>query len=103
MANSRGSTGVAGDTEDRVEFLSLAFKHRLVEAIIRYELWDEGWEGLGERQFDACFEMGDGTEVVAALIKRAGQEGFLDAIQMQVDQETFARWLQYENRQKALF
>lgn len=103
LANSRGSAGISGDIQYRVEFLALAYKHELVEEITRYGLWDEGWEGLGEREFDTCFEMGDGTEVVAALIFKAKAEGWLDRIEAQLNQETFSRWLTYDSRQRSLF
>ncbi|MBN3478660.1 hypothetical protein G0D97_25230, partial [Pseudomonas savastanoi pv. phaseolicola] len=29
----------------RVEFLVLTFKHDLADAVVRYELWDNGFEG----------------------------------------------------------
>src|SRR3990167_5277828 len=51
--------------KSRVEFVVLAFKYRLVSEITSYELWDRGYEGLGEREFDACFEMNDSEEVIA--------------------------------------
>lgn len=103
LACSRGSSGIAGDTKYRVEFLALTFKHHLVKEITRYELWDEGWKGLGEREFDTCFEMGDSTEVVAALIHKARAENWLDSIESQLNQETFIRWLGYDIRQRSLF
>lgn len=103
LANSRGSKGISGDMQYRVEFLALAFRHHLVTDITRYELWDEGWEGLGEREFDACFEMGDGSEVVAALIQKARAEDWLDCIEAQLNQETYTRWLEYDSRQRSLF
>ncbi|KPX00850.1 Uncharacterized protein ALO50_00277 [Pseudomonas syringae pv. cerasicola] len=65
----------------RVEFLVLTFKHDLADAVVRYELWDNGFEGLGERQFDNCFEMGDSAEVIAELITTARREGFVEKIQ----------------------
>ncbi|KPW75771.1 hypothetical protein, partial [Pseudomonas cannabina] len=76
----------------RVEFLVLTFKHDLVDAVVRYELWDNGFEGLGERQFDNCFEMGDSAEVIAELITTARREGFVEKIQTWCGNESFARW-----------
>ena len=61
--------------KSRVEFLVLAFKYGVVREITSYELWDRGYEGLGERQFDTCFEMGDSEEVIAELIRAARTEG----------------------------
>jgi hypothetical protein len=87
----------------RVQFVTLAFKHNLVDEIVGYSLWDQGYEGLGERQFDTCFEMGDSQEVIAALITTARAEGFLDNIQSWCGNESFARWCGYADRQGALF
>lgn len=50
----------------RVQFLVLAFKHGLVDDIRNYSLWDRGYEALGERQFDACFELTSSPTFAAA-------------------------------------
>ena len=89
--------------QSRVQFLKLAFQHGLVEDITTYEMWDRGYEGVGERQFDACFESGDSEEVIAALIEAARAEGFIDSIQQWCGEESFARWCEYADRQLALF
>lgn len=86
----------------RVEFLRLAFKHGLVSQITRYELWDR-YEGLGERQFDTCFEMGDSEDVIAELITVARKEGFIDSIRIWCGGESFDRWCSYADRQGQLF
>lgn len=65
----------------RVEFVTLAFQHDLVEAIVGYELWGHGFEGLSERAFDNCFEMGDSDDVIAALITTARRDGFIQKIE----------------------
>jgi len=88
--------------KSRVEFVVLAFKHGLVEDITTYALWDR-YEGLGERQFDACFEMGDSQDVIAELIKTARAEGFIDSIQQWCGEQSFARWCGYADRQGRLF
>ncbi|NWD58866.1 hypothetical protein HX878_29605 [Pseudomonas veronii] len=87
----------------RVEFLRLAFKYSLVCEITNYELWDVGYEGLGERQFDTCFEMGDSEDVIAELIKTARSEGFIDSVRIWCGGESFARWCSYADRQGQLF
>ncbi|RMQ53575.1 hypothetical protein ALQ02_01467 [Pseudomonas savastanoi pv. phaseolicola] len=87
----------------RVEFLVLTFKHDLADAVVRYELWDNGFEGLGERQFDNCFEMGDSAEVIAELITTARREGFVEKIQTWCGNDSFARWSSYADRQGELF
>lgn len=33
----------------RVRFVQLAYRHNLVHEITSYQLWDRGFEGLGER------------------------------------------------------
>lgn len=89
---------------NRVEFLCLAFKNGLGCEIRHYTLWDEGWEGLGERQWGDCFEYGDAEAVIADVVTRARKEGFLDAIR---DYCTVAgayeRWLSCADRQACLF
>lgn len=89
--------------KSRVRFVELAFKHGLVEDITSYTLWDKGYEGLGERQFDTCFEMGDSEDVIAALINTARAEGFIDSIQQWCGEQSFARWCGYADRQISLF
>ena len=88
----------------RVEFLCLAFKHGLDGDVRHYRLWDEGWEELGERQWDTCFEMGDAESVIAEVVTRARQEGFLDAVRAYCNMPgAFERWLAYADKQSALF
>ena len=89
--------------EARVQFLVLAFQHDLVDAIVSYELWDGVLEGLGERQFDHCFEMGDSADVIAELITTARRAGFIEKIQAWCVDESFARWCSYADRQGDLF
>lgn len=89
--------------KSRVDFLVLAFRYRLVDEITSYDLWDRGYEGLGERQFDTCFEMGDSQEVIAELIRTARQEGFIDNIKSWCGDEQFATWCSYADRQCELF
>ena len=89
---------------NRIEFLCLAFKHGLGAEIRHYTLWDEGWEGLGDRQWDDCFENGDADDVIAAVVTRARQEGFLDAIRDYCTVPgAYERWLSYADRQAGLF
>jgi len=87
----------------RVKFVVLAFKHDLVDEITHYELWDKGYEGLGERQFDTCFESGDSEHVIAALITTARAEGFIENVRRWCGEESFARWCGYADRQAELF
>ncbi|MFJ7794375.1 hypothetical protein [Pseudomonas sp. NPDC096950] len=89
--------------KSRVEFVVLAFKYRVVSEITTYELWDRGYEGLGEREFDTCFEMGDSEDVIAELIKTARKEGFIDSVKEWCGNESFDRWCSYADRQAELF
>ena len=89
--------------EVRVEFLRLAFRYNLANEIINYEIWDRGFEGVGERQFDTCFEMGNSQDVIAALIKSARAEGFIENVRIWCGQESFEKWLSYADRQGELF
>lgn len=89
--------------KSRVDFVVLAFKYGLVHEITTYELWDRGYEGLGERQFDACFEMGDSEDVISELILTARKEGFIDNIRNWCGNESFDRWCSYADRQGELF
>jgi len=89
--------------KSRVEFVVLAFKYRVVSEITTYELWDRGYEGLGEREFDTCFEMGDSEDVIAELITTARKEGFIDSVKEWCGDESFDRWCSYADRQAELF
>lgn len=100
----RRKVGMSNGIKHRVEFLTLAFKHGLVKDICQYRLWDEGWDGLGERTFDTCFEMGDSDEVIAMVVTQARSEGFLDVIQHYCNVPgSFERWLEYADKQQKLF
>lgn len=87
----------------RVRFVQLAYRHNLVRDITSYQLWDRGYEGLGERTFDTCFEMGDSAEVIAELIRDARQHGYTGNIESELgNPECFARWCSYADRQGEL-
>lgn len=89
--------------KSRVEFAVLAYKYDLVSEITRYELWDAGFEGLGERQMDDCFEMGDCWEVVAEVMTAARKEGFEANIKRHIGEDSFAKWVTNTDRQGCLF
>ncbi|MEW6163613.1 MAG: hypothetical protein AB1642_00980 [Pseudomonadota bacterium] len=90
--------------QSRVEFLCLAFQHGLGTDIRDYQLWDEGWEELGERQWDTCFEMGDAEQVIGEVVRRARAQGFIDSVREYCNMPgAFARWESYADRQSVLF
>lgn len=87
----------------RVRFVQLVYRHKLVGDITSYKLWDRGYEGLGERTFDTCFEMGDSPEVIAELIRDARRHDYARNIEDELgNQECFARWCSYADRQGEL-
>ena len=91
----------ASGLKARVRFVQLAYRHMLVHEITRYTLWDRGYEGLGERTFDTCFEMGDSDEVIAELIRDARIRGYADNIEMEIgNSECYARWCSFADRQQ---
>ena len=88
----------------RVEFLSLMIKNGLEDEIESYRAWDRGYEDLGPRQIDSCFEMGDSQLVIADLIGKARKENFLDRVKTFCEtEEVFMRWLGYADKQAVLF
>lgn len=101
LANGLVGSNSAAGFKGRVEFMSLAIKHDLVDDIASYSLWDAGYEGLGERSVDTCFEMGDSEEVIAELIKKARAEGFISAVSGFAG-SCFERWCSYADRQASL-
>jgi len=59
----------------RIEFASTAFANDLKEDLTNHELFDK--HNIGERDFDTCFEMYDGDQVVHGIIKAAEQDPIL--------------------------
>lgn len=86
-----------------MRFVQLAYRYNLVREITSYQLWDRGYEGLGERTFDTCFETGDSPEVIAELIRDARVHGYARNIEIEVSSpECFARWCSYADRKQEL-
>ena len=102
LRHAVGQTGKRGFNA-RVEFVRLAYRYDLVADITSYRLWDQGYEELGERTFDTCFEMGDSADVIAELIREARQLGYVDNIREELGcDESFARWCSYADSQLSL-
>jgi hypothetical protein len=74
----------------RVKFVVLCFTHKLTTSLVRYEYYDK--YGIGERDFDACFEMGDSSEVIQAVLKRLGSSA-QDIIDREMGQGSYQQWL----------
>lgn len=89
--------------EHRVAFVKLAYSHGLVRGIVDYTFWDAGFEGLGERQLDDCFEMGDAEEVAIELIKDARANGYVENVRSHFGDEAFNRYSARVDRQASLF
>jgi len=99
LRHAVGQTGSSG-FKTRVEFVRLAYRHDLVADITSYRLWDQGYEELGERTFDTCFEMGDSAEVIAELIREARQLGYIENIRQELGcEDSFSRWCSYADAQ----
>ena len=76
----------------RVEFVKIVFLHNLKDPIVRYELFDE--YGLGERDFDTCFEMYDGDQVVHGLIKASLSDATLASkLKQDLNEESYNYWM----------
>jgi hypothetical protein len=77
--------------EKRIEFLVTLFRNNLCNYVRSYELFDE--YGIGERDFDTCFEMHDGDDVIRGVIAIAREESAIkNAIIRDMGQETFDNW-----------
>lgn len=60
----------------RIDFAQTVFKAGLYRDLIEYNLYDT--YGLGERDFDTCFEMNDGAVVVHGVMKAAQSDADLE-------------------------
>jgi hypothetical protein len=81
----------ASGLEKRIEFLVTVFRNNLCSYVRRYDLFDEF--GIGERDFDTCFEMHDGDEVIKGLILVAREESAVkNSIIRDMGQDTFDTW-----------
>jgi len=76
----------------RITFATITIRYGLFKALDAYELWDAGFEGLGPRQFDTCFEMGDSGEVGAGIVKDARANGYVDTVVSHFSENVWARW-----------
>ena len=85
-----GETNAAGLAK-RIEFLVTLFQSNLCQYVRSYELFDD--YGIGERDFDTCFEMHDGAQVVNAVIDAARKDPALKkAIIRDMGKATFDSW-----------
>lgn len=75
----------------RIEFLVTLFRNNLCTYVRSYKLFDE--YGIGERDFDTCFEMHDADDVIRGVIVAAREESTIkNAIVRDMGQETFDNW-----------
>jgi len=86
----------------RIEFVTLALRHELVREIESYSLWDAGYEGLGGRTLDTCFEMGDADAVAAGVVEHARAHAYEDRARAQIGEDQYARWALEADRQGSL-
>ena len=62
----------------RISFVSLVFRSRLYRELLDGDLFDQ--YHLSDRDFDTCFEMYDGSGVVAGVMSQAIDDGLLKAM-----------------------
>lgn len=87
----------------RIEFVCLALENSIEDCIISNQLIDEGWHGLGERQWAACFEGGDSEVVIAQVVSRARNDGYLYAVRDYCGTKSnFERWIGFSDIQLAM-
>ena len=83
----------------RVKFVVLCLTHQLTTGVVRYEYYDS--HGIGERDFDTCFEMNDASIVMREVIKRLGSSAE-SIIDRELGQGTYQHWLDIDP-QKSMF
>ncbi|APD92062.1 hypothetical protein BM525_19460 (plasmid) [Alteromonas mediterranea] len=75
----KSKIGLADDKgrKHRIDFIATVLIHQLKDELNSYQLFDE--HGIGERDFDTCFEMHDGDLVVHGLVALAKKNYWLKA------------------------
>lgn len=91
------------DLKTRIEFLVLVITYGLGHELRNYALQDMGYDRLGARHFDACFEMDDNGATVAGLLARARADGFVDKLIADVGQAQYDEWCAKYEPQGTLF
>lgn len=85
-----GQTNEAGLAK-RIEFLITLFQSNLCKYVRSYELFDD--YNIGDRDFDTCFEMHDGTQVINGVIDAARKDPALKkSIIRDMGQATYDEW-----------
>jgi hypothetical protein len=79
--------------EARVEFVKTIWLAGILSEVRNYAFYDIF--DVGDRQYDTCFEMGDGTEVMHALVRKARRSKALRAEAVSLYSES--DWRRYEN------
>lgn len=74
----------------RVAFATLVYESALYNRLTRYELFDD--HGIGQRCLDSCFEMGDGDEVVHAIMSNAKKNFWLKVQLVNFSGEVMPHW-----------
>lgn len=100
----RHKIGRGGDAgfKARVAFATTTIRHDLHKALDSYAIWDAGFEGLGPRQFDTCFEMGDSDDVGAAIVNDARTHGYVDKVINNFSERVWGRWAAINDAQGCL-
>lgn len=95
LYNLRSKIGLSGTAgfRARVAFATTTVRCDLCKMLDSYQLWDAGFDGLGPRQFDTCFEMGDGDDVGASIVKDARTHGYAEKVKEQFSERVWSRWV----------
>ena len=91
--------GMAGSIgfKARVEFLKIVFLNHLKLKLTSYALFDE--HNIGERDYDTCFEMHDGDEVIHQIISDAKEnERLFQTLSSQIGDAAWNEWLNVFDR-----
>lgn len=78
--------------EARVEFIKTIWLAGIMSEVKDYAFYDIF--DVGDREYDTCFEMGDGTQVMHALVRKTRRSKALRAEAVRLYSE--ADWTRYE-------
>lgn len=84
--------------KSRIEFAVTVFQSDLYQSVISHDLFDHGVSG---RDFDTCFEMGDGDVVVHGIMREALANDTLRLAIVSTGNGVWGSWLKrYESIEK---
>lgn len=97
LVKLKAEIGELNSREARIDFLATVFAGGLQQQLISYDLFDEFT--IGERDYDTCFEMRDGEEVITGLIKKCHGDYWLRVmLKKQIGEDGFLEWVSIYER-----